>query len=112
MNSVEEFATLTCISNKIGGSLVSTALWKGVRLRDILSRAGVQPNVKYIVFRCSDGYDVGIPLENGMMDGTVIAYDMNNSPPTNEHGFPLRAIVPRILWHDEPQVDYRNRIGR
>ena len=103
MNSVEEFATLTCISNKIGGNLVSTALWKGVRLRDILSRAGVQPTVKYIVFRCSDGYDVGIPLENGMMDGTVLAYDMNNSPLTNEHGFPVRAIVPGFYGMMNPK---------
>ncbi len=103
MNSVEEFATLTCISNKIGGNLVNTALWKGVRLRDILSRAGVQPNVKYIVFRCSDGYDVGIPLENGMMDGTVLAYDMNNSPLTNEHGFPLRVIVPGFYGMMNPK---------
>lgn len=103
MNSVEEFATLTCISNKIGGNLVSTALWKGVRLRDILSRAGVQPTVKYIVFRCSDGYDVGIPLESGMMDGTVLAYDMNNSPLTNGHGFPLRAIVPGFYGMMNPK---------
>jgi DMSO/TMAO reductase YedYZ molybdopterin-dependent catalytic subunit len=103
MNSVEEFATLTCISNKIGGNLVSTALWKGVRLRDILSRAVVQPTVKYIVFRCSDGYDVGIPLESGMMDGTVLAYDMNNSPLTNGHGFPLRAIVPGFYGMMNPK---------
>jgi DMSO/TMAO reductase YedYZ molybdopterin-dependent catalytic subunit len=103
MNSVEEFATLTCISNKIGGNLVSTALWKGVRLRDILSRAGVKPDVRYIVFRCSDGYDVGIPLESGMMDGTVLAYDMNNSPLTNGHGFPLRAIVPGFYGMMNPK---------
>ncbi len=103
MNSVEEFATLTCISNKIGGNLVSTALWKGVRLKDILSRAGVQPTVKYIVFRCSDGYDVGIPLENGMMDGTILAYDMNNSPLTNEHGYPVRAIVPGFYGMMNPK---------
>ena len=103
MNPVEEFATLTCISNKIGGNLVSTALWKGVRLRDILSRAGVKPTVKYIVFRCSDGYDVGIPLESGMMDGTVLAYDMNNSPLTNGHGFPLRAIVPGFYGMMNPK---------
>lgn len=103
MNSVEEFATLTCISNKIGGNLVSTALWKGVRLRDILSRAGVKPEVKYIVFRCSDGYDVGIPIESGMMDGTVLAYDMNNSPLTNGHGFPLRAIVPGFYGMMNPK---------
>ncbi|HEU5120535.1 MAG TPA: molybdopterin-dependent oxidoreductase [Candidatus Nitrosocosmicus sp.] len=103
MNSVEEFATLTCISNKIGGNLVSTALWKGVRLRDILSRAGVKPDVRYIVFRCSDGYDVGIPIESGMMDGTVLAYDMNNSPLTNGHGFPLRAIVPGFYGMMNPK---------
>ncbi|MGD9532224.1 MAG: molybdopterin-dependent oxidoreductase [Candidatus Nitrosocosmicus sp.] len=103
MNSVEEFATLTCISNKIGGNLVSTALWKGVRLRDILSRAGVKPDARYIVFRCSDGYDVGIPIESGMMDGTVLAYDMNNSPLTNGHGFPLRAIVPGFYGMMNPK---------
>ena len=103
MNSVEEFATLTCISNKIGGNLVGTALWKGVRLRDILSKAGVQSSVKYIVFRCSDGYDVGIPLENGMMDSTILAYDMNNSPLTSEHGYPVRAIVPGFYGMMNPK---------
>ena len=103
MNSVEEFATLTCISNKIGGNLVGTALWKGVRLKDILSKAGVQSSVKYIVFRCSDGYDVGIPLENGMMDSTILAYDMNNSPLTSEHGYPVRAIVPGFYGMMNPK---------
>ena len=103
MNSVEEFATLTCISNKIGGNLVGTALWKGVRLIDILSKAGVQSSVKYIVFRCSDGYDVGIPLENGMMDSTILAYDMNNSPLTSEHGYPVRAIVPGFYGMMNPK---------
>ena len=103
MNSIEEFATLTCISNKIGGNLVSTALWKGVRLRDILSKAGVKSSVKYIVFRCSDGYDVGIPLENGMMDGTILAYDMNKSPLPSEHGYPVRAIVPGFYGMMNPK---------
>jgi DMSO/TMAO reductase YedYZ molybdopterin-dependent catalytic subunit len=103
MNFVEEFATLACISNKVGGNLTSTALWKGVKLKDVLSRAGVQSSVKYIVFRCSDGYDVGIPLENGMMDGTVLAYDMNNSPLTNEHGYPVRAIVPGFYGMMNPK---------
>ncbi len=103
MNSVEQYATLTCISNKIGGDLVSTALWKGVRLRDILVRAQVKPGAKYIVFRCSDGYDVGIPIESGLMDGTILAYNMNNIPLPNEHGFPLRAIVPGFYGMMNPK---------
>ncbi len=103
MNSVEEYATMSCISNKIGGDLISSALWKGIRLRDLLARAQVKPEVKYIVFRCSDGYDVGIPLESGLVDGTILAYNMNNSPLTNDHGFPIRAIVPGFYGMMHPK---------
>lgn len=103
MNSVEEYATLSCISNKIGGDLVSSALWKGIPLRDILNKAQVKPQVKYIVFRCYDGYDVGIPLESGLMDGTILAYNMNNIPLPNDHGFPLRAIVPGFYGMMNPK---------
>ena len=103
MDPVEQFSTLVCVSNKIGGNLTSTALWKGIRLRDLISKAGVKPNVKYIVFRCSDGYDVGIPFENGMMDGTILAYDMNRSPLTNDHGYPIRAIVPGFYGMMNPK---------
>ena len=103
MASVEEYATLSCISNKIGGDLVSSALWKGVPLRDILNKAQVKPQVKYIVFRCYDGYDVGIPLESGLMDGTILAYNMNNIPLPNDHGFPLRAIVPGFYGMMNPK---------
>ncbi len=103
MDSIEQFATLSCISNKIGGDLVSTALWKGIRLRDLLARAKVKPGAKYIVFRCSDGYDVGIPLESGLMDGTILAYDMNNEPLTNDHGYPIRAIVPGFYGMMNPK---------
>ena len=96
MPSVEQFATLECVSNKIGGDLISTAIWEGVRLKDLLVKAQVKPTAKYIVFRCSDGYDVGIPLERGLFEGTILAYNMNGAPLTTEHGYPLRAIVPGI----------------
>jgi DMSO/TMAO reductase YedYZ molybdopterin-dependent catalytic subunit len=103
MNSIEQYATLSCVSNKIGGDLVSTALWKGVRLRDILAKAQIKPEVKYIIFRCFDGYDVGIPIESGLMDGTILAYNMNNNPLTNDHGYPLRAIVPGFYGMMNPK---------
>ncbi len=103
MDSIEQFATLSCISNKIGGGLVSTALWKGIPLKDLLARAKVKPGAKYIVFRCSDGYDVGIPLESGLMDGTILAYDMNDEPLTNDHGYPIRAIVPGFYGMMNPK---------
>jgi DMSO/TMAO reductase YedYZ molybdopterin-dependent catalytic subunit len=103
MPSVEQYATLECVSNKIGGDLISTALWKGIKLRDLLARAKVKPGAKYIAFRCSDGYDVGIPLENGLMDGTILAYDMNLAPLIAKHGFPVRAIVPGLYGMMNPK---------
>jgi DMSO/TMAO reductase YedYZ molybdopterin-dependent catalytic subunit len=103
MPFVEQYATLECVSNKIGGDLIGTALWRGIRLKDLLDKARVMPGAKYIVFRCSDGYDVGIPLENGMMDGTLLAYDMNLAPLTTAHGFPVRAIVPGLYGMMNPK---------
>lgn len=103
MPSVEEYATLQCVSNKIGGDLISTALWKGVRLKDILSKAQLRPGAKYIAFRCYDGYDVGIPLERGLLEGTILAYDMNLAPLTAEHGYPVRAIVPGLYGMMNPK---------
>jgi DMSO/TMAO reductase YedYZ molybdopterin-dependent catalytic subunit len=96
MPSTSEFATLECISDKIDGDLISTAYWKGVSLKSILEKAQVLPEAIYIVFRCSDGYDVGIPIDRGLMDGTILAYEMNGVPLPPEHGFPVRAIVPGL----------------
>jgi DMSO/TMAO reductase YedYZ molybdopterin-dependent catalytic subunit len=103
MPSVEEYATLQCVSNKIGGDLTSTALWKGVRLKDVFQKAQVKPDARYIAFRCYDGYDVGIPLERGLLDGTILAYEMNLAPLTSEHGYPVRAIVPGLYGMMNPK---------
>lgn len=103
MPSVEEYATLQCVSNKIGGDLTSTALWRGVRLKDVLQKAQVKPGAKYIAVRCYDGYDVGIPLERGLLDGSILAYEMNLAPLTSEHGYPVRAIVPGLYGMMNPK---------
>ena len=103
MPSIEEYVTLECVSNKVGGELISTALWKGVRLSYLLGKAAIKPNVKYVVFRCADGYDVGIPIERSQMEGTILAYDMNYSPLTSKHGFPVRAIVPGLYGMMNPK---------
>lgn len=96
MTSVDEFATLECVSNEIGGDLMSTARWKGARLRDLLDAAGVSSQAQYVVFRCYDGYDVGVPLDRALLDGAILAYQMNGQPLPVDHGFPVRAIIPGL----------------
>jgi len=92
----EQYNTLECVSNTIGGDLISTAQWTGVRLKDVLSTAGVQSAGDYIVFTAVDGYDVAIPMDRAMLDGTLLAYEMNGVPLPTDHGYPLRAIVPGL----------------
>ncbi len=94
--TIDEYATLECVSNTINipGALISTAKWTGVTLATLLSRAAVTSGAKFVVFRCADGYSVGIPIDRALLPHALLAYKMNDELLPNEHGFPLRAIVP------------------
>jgi DMSO/TMAO reductase YedYZ molybdopterin-dependent catalytic subunit len=95
--AVREIAhTLTCISNEVGGDLISTAVWRGVRLRDVLERAGLKDGVVDIVFRAAEGYSDSIPLAKALEDHTMVVFGMNGEALPREHGFPARIIVPGI----------------
>lgn len=94
MESVTAMRTLKCIGDPIGTEQMSNAVWKGVRLRDILQKVGVKSDAKVVVFRCADGYHTAIPLEDAMQEETLLAYEMNGEPLPTEHGFPIRLLNP------------------
>jgi DMSO/TMAO reductase YedYZ molybdopterin-dependent catalytic subunit len=95
--SVEQYTTLECIDNQVGGNLIGNALWRGVRMKDLLSRANVQQGVIDIALRASDDYTDSLSLERAMNEATLLVYEMNGKPLTKEHGFPLRLLVPGIF---------------
>ncbi|MFZ0627241.1 MAG: molybdopterin-dependent oxidoreductase [Acidimicrobiia bacterium] len=86
--------TLSCVSNRVGGNLVSNARWLGVPLTEVLDRAGVQPDAEQIVGRSVDDFTVGFPVE-AAYDGreAIVAVGMNGEPLPFEHGFPARLVV-------------------
>jgi DMSO/TMAO reductase YedYZ molybdopterin-dependent catalytic subunit len=94
--AIEQYATLECISNTVGGPLIDNALWRGVKLKDVLERAHLKPGVLKIVLHASDHYSDSIPLDRALQEGTILAYAMNGEPLNAIHGFPLRLIVPAI----------------
>ena len=91
---VEEAVTLSCVSNKVGGSLVGNATWIGVPLGTVLDQAGVQPGATQIVGRSVDRWTAGFPTEVAL-DGRValVAVQMNGEPLPISHGFPARLVV-------------------
>ena len=85
--------TLECISNIVGGGLISTALFAGPPLKDLLGRAGLPAGTKEIRFNCADGYTESLPLDAALDPTTIVAHTMNGEPLTKEHGFPARLLL-------------------
>jgi DMSO/TMAO reductase YedYZ molybdopterin-dependent catalytic subunit len=98
---VEQYVTIACVSNEVGGGLVGNALWRGARLRDLLEEAGVQEGATQVVGRAFDGWTCGFPTEWVMTDArdAIVAVAMNDEPLPAEHGFPARLIVPGLFGY-------------
>jgi DMSO/TMAO reductase YedYZ molybdopterin-dependent catalytic subunit len=97
----EQYVTIACVSNEVGGKLVGNAKWTGVRLRDVLDIAGVQTAATQLVGRSVDGWTAGMPTA-WVMDPArepMIAFKMNDEPLPRIHGYPARLIVPGLFGY-------------
>jgi hypothetical protein len=101
MEMHEQYVTIACVSNEVGGNLVGNALWRGVRLRELLDRAGVRPDATQVVGHAFDGWTAGFPT--AWLDASdreaMVAVAMNGEPLPPEHGFPARLIVPGLYGY-------------
>ena len=98
---IEQYVTIACVSNEVGGKLVGNAKWTGVRLRDVLDIAGVQASATQLVGRSVDGWTAGMPTA-WVMDPArepMIAFKMNDEPLPRIHGYPARLIVPGLFGY-------------
>lgn len=98
MPLVERDITLTCVSNEVGGGYIGAARWLGVRLTDLLDRAGIDgTRADQLLSTDVDGMTISTPLALAT-DGrdAMIAIGMNGRSLTREHGFPARMVVPGL----------------
>ncbi|WP_202925983.1 molybdopterin-dependent oxidoreductase [Goekera deserti] len=100
MPQVEADVTLSCVSNEVGGDLVGTARWQGVRLRTLLDRAGVQAGAEQVLGRSVDGFTAGFPVQVALdVENALVAVGMNGQPLPIDHGFPARLVVPGLYGY-------------
>jgi DMSO/TMAO reductase YedYZ molybdopterin-dependent catalytic subunit len=97
----EEWVTLCCVSNVVGGDLIGNAFWSGVLVRDLLNEAGVKPGADAVKQTSEDGWTCGTPL-SALTDPdrqAMLAIAMNGKPLPIEHGFPVRMVVPGLYGY-------------
>ena len=112
--AVEVAAVCQCSGNRRGFSdphvpgvqwgfgAVGNALWRGVRLKDVLGRSNLRPETVEIVVSGADSpvldgtpnFVKSIPIDKALDDNTLIAFEMNGAPLPHFNGFPIRLIVP------------------
>jgi DMSO/TMAO reductase YedYZ molybdopterin-dependent catalytic subunit len=96
---VEKVVTLTCVSNPVGGELISNATWVGYRVRDLLAEAGVKPDADMVLSTSTDGWTAGTPVEALTADDAMLEVGMNGQPLPVEHGYPARLVVPGLYGY-------------
>jgi DMSO/TMAO reductase YedYZ molybdopterin-dependent catalytic subunit len=96
LEAVEQLKTLECISNNVGGELMSTALWTGVPLADLLRQAQPTAETYKVKLTSVDGYTDSIHIDKAMEPDTIVAYLMNGVTIPQDHGYPARLLVPNI----------------
>jgi DMSO/TMAO reductase YedYZ molybdopterin-dependent catalytic subunit len=96
---------------------VGTADWTGVRLADVLERAGLSDDAVELIFTGADhgvergveqDYQRSLTVAEARGDDVVLAYAMNGQPLPPQHGFPVRLVVPG--WYGMAHVKWLSRI--
>ena len=102
--SFDQYVTLNCISGRIGTTLISTTLWTGVSVQDVLTSAGVSPEAKYLHIKSGDGFYETVDLEMINNDRRIMfCHSWDGQPLPKDHGFPLRIWLPDRYGMKQPK---------
>jgi DMSO/TMAO reductase YedYZ molybdopterin-dependent catalytic subunit len=97
---IEDYVTLCCVSNPVGGPYIGNALWLGTSLASLLREAGIKAGADQLMCTSVDGFTSGTPVQT-VMDGrdALLAVAMNGQPLPIAHGFPARMVVPGLYGY-------------
>ena len=101
---VDRFITLSCISNRIGGTLISTIKWSGFRMKDFLELVKPQADAVAMKITGADNFDEYVMLDLVEAEERVMfAYEWDDQPLKQKHGFPLRVYLPDRYGMKQPK---------
>jgi DMSO/TMAO reductase YedYZ molybdopterin-dependent catalytic subunit len=98
---IEDYVTLCCVSDPVGGSYIGNAKWLGASLASLIRSAGPLRGAEQLLCTSVDGFTSGVPLVT-VLDAhrdSLVAVAMNGSVLPTEHGFPARLVVPGLYGY-------------
>jgi DMSO/TMAO reductase YedYZ molybdopterin-dependent catalytic subunit len=99
-----QYVTLSCISGRVGTSLIGTTLWEGISVQDVLAEAKVKPEARYLKIHSGDGFYETVELDLINSDERIMfCYNWDGNPLPSEHGFPLRIWIPDRYGMKQPK---------
>jgi len=72
--------------------------WKGVRVRELFDRAGVQPTATHVMEHAEHGYTTNLPIADITTDQAIVAYEFEGEEIEPIHGGPVRIVVPHLYF--------------
>ena len=99
-----QYITMSCISNPLGGDLIGTTKWTGISMQDLLKTVKPQPGATHIKITAADGFYETVALDVINNDPKcMLAYDWDDQPLSDLHGFPLRIHIPNRYGMKQPK---------
>lgn len=97
---IEDYLTLCCVSNPVGGPYAGNAKWLGASLAALLREARPRRGADQLLATSADGFTSGTPL-SAVLDGrdALVAVAMNGAALPTAHGFPARLVVPGLYGY-------------
>ena len=97
---IEDYITLCCVSNPVGGPYISNAKWLGASLGSLLREAGIKAGADELLCTSVDGFTSGTPVQAILDDqDALLAVAMNGQPLPVAHGFPVRMVTPGLYGY-------------
>ena len=102
--SRDQYVTLSCISGRVGTTLISTTWWTGVSLQKILADVQPQSAAQYLIITSGDGFHETVALDLIASDERImLCYAWDGEPIPFDHGFPLRIWLPDRYGMKQPK---------
>jgi DMSO/TMAO reductase YedYZ molybdopterin-dependent catalytic subunit len=78
-------------------------VWRGVKLKDLLDMAGIQPDATHVMGHAEYGYTANLPMEDALRDESMVVWEYEGEAIEPIHGGPVRLLVPNLYFWKSPK---------